>query len=96
MDCSPPGSSIHGIFPARILEWIVIFFFFPGDLPDPGMEHTPPSGLFTTEPPGKPGQERTPVTVALCSLGRVNFFVETAYLIESNSPLHLMQTDCGA
>ena len=20
-DCSPPGSSIHGIFPARVLEW---------------------------------------------------------------------------
>jgi len=22
MDCSPPGSSIHGIFPARVLEWV--------------------------------------------------------------------------
>ena len=21
MDCSPPGSSVHGIFPARVLEW---------------------------------------------------------------------------
>ena len=21
MDCSPPGSSIHGIFQARVLEW---------------------------------------------------------------------------
>ena len=21
MDCSPPGSSIHGIFPAKVLEW---------------------------------------------------------------------------
>ena len=29
MDCSPPGSSIHGIFQARILEW---------DLPDPGIK----------------------------------------------------------
>ena len=26
MDCSPPGSSIHGIFQARILEWVVISF----------------------------------------------------------------------
>ena len=25
MDCSPPGSSVHGIFQARILEWVVIF-----------------------------------------------------------------------
>ena len=24
MDCSPPGSSVHGIFQARILEWVVI------------------------------------------------------------------------
>ena len=26
MDCSPPGSSVHGILQARILEWIVIPF----------------------------------------------------------------------
>ena len=26
MDCSPPGSSIHGIFQARILEWVAIAF----------------------------------------------------------------------
>ena len=26
IDCSPPGSSVHGISQARILEWVVIFF----------------------------------------------------------------------
>ena len=26
MDSSPPGSSVHGIFQARILEWIAISF----------------------------------------------------------------------
>ena len=26
MDCSPPGSSIHGIFQARILDWGAIAF----------------------------------------------------------------------
>ena len=26
MDCSPPGSSVHGIFQARILEWVAISF----------------------------------------------------------------------
>ena len=26
MDCSPPGSSIHGIFQARVLEWGAISF----------------------------------------------------------------------
>ena len=24
MDCSLPGSSIHGIFQARVLEWVAI------------------------------------------------------------------------
>ena len=27
MDCSPPGSSVHGILQARILEWVAISFF---------------------------------------------------------------------
>jgi len=27
MDCSPPGSSVHGILLARILEWVAIPFF---------------------------------------------------------------------
>jgi len=26
MDCSPPGSSMHGIFQARVLEWGAIAF----------------------------------------------------------------------
>ena len=26
MDCSPPGSSAHGIFQARVLEWGAIAF----------------------------------------------------------------------
>ena len=26
MDCGPPGSSIHGISQARILEWVAISF----------------------------------------------------------------------
>ena len=26
MDCSPPGSSVYGIFQARVLEWIAISF----------------------------------------------------------------------
>ena len=27
-DCSPPGSSVHGIIQARILEWVTIFCFY--------------------------------------------------------------------
>ena len=26
VDCSPPGSSVHGIFQAKILEWVAISF----------------------------------------------------------------------
>ena len=40
MDCSPPASSVHGIFQARILEWLP--FSSPGDLPVPGIEPESP------------------------------------------------------
>ena len=32
-DCSPPGSSVHGILQARILEWVAISF--PRGSPQP-------------------------------------------------------------
>ena len=36
MNCSPPGSSVHGIFQASVLEWVAISFskgsFRPRDL----------------------------------------------------------------
>ena len=35
-DSSPPGSSVHGILQARILEWLSCPP--PGGLPDPGVE----------------------------------------------------------
>ena len=37
LDCRPPGSSVHRILQARILEWVA--GPPPGDLPDPGIEH---------------------------------------------------------
>ena len=33
MDCSLPGSSVHGVSQARVLEWVAISSL--GDLPDP-------------------------------------------------------------
>ena len=41
MDCSPPGSSAHGILQARILEWVVIPSL--GDLPIPGIDSRSPA-----------------------------------------------------
>ena len=29
VDCSPPGSSVHGILQARVLEWGAIAFSVP-------------------------------------------------------------------
>ena len=49
MDCRRPGSSIHGIFQTRILEWVAISF--SRDLPDPGVEPMSPA-LQVDEPPG--------------------------------------------
>ena len=54
MDCSPPGSSVHGIFQARILEWEWVAISFSKGFPDPGMElifseaPTLAGGFFTT------------------------------------------------
>ena len=36
MDCGSPGSSVHGILPGRILEWVAIPF--SRDLSNPGIE----------------------------------------------------------
>ena len=41
VDCSPSGSSVHGISQARILE-SGLPFLSPGDLPDPGIEPESP------------------------------------------------------
>ena len=41
MDPSPPGSSVHGLLQARILEWVAIPS--PGDLPHPGIEPRSPT-----------------------------------------------------
>ena len=41
MDYSPPGSSVHGISQARILEWAAISF--SKEPSDPGMEPVSPT-----------------------------------------------------
>ena len=55
MEHSPPGSSVHGILRARILEWVIISL--SRDLPDPGIEPVSPALVdsLITVPPGKEG-----------------------------------------
>ena len=58
MDRSLPGSSVHGIFQARMLAWVAISY--SRDLSDPGIEPASlaspalAGGFLTTVPPGKP------------------------------------------
>ena len=58
MDCSPPGSSVYGIFQPRILEWVTISSSRGSS--DPGIESVSCKSFaladrfFTTVPPGKP------------------------------------------
>ena len=41
MDYRPPGSCVHGIFQASVLEWVA--FPSSGDLPNPGIESRSPA-----------------------------------------------------
>ena len=43
MDCNPPGSSVHGISQARILEWVAISYSVGID---PGMDQESLKGLY--------------------------------------------------
>ena len=55
MDCSPSGSSVHGIFWERILEWVACPP--PEDLPNPVIElrsSTLQADSLPFEPPGIP------------------------------------------
>ena len=58
MDCSLLGSSVHGIFQARTLEWVVISYSRVSSWP--GIKHMSVVSLelasvfFTTVPAGKP------------------------------------------
>ena len=41
LDCSPPGSSVHGDFQARILAWVAILFSRASS--NPGIEPVSPT-----------------------------------------------------
>ena len=48
MDCSLPGSFVHGILQAGILEWVAISF--SRDLLDPGIEPRSPASQADSLP----------------------------------------------
>ena len=53
MNGSPPGSSVHGIFQAKILEWVAISFQRNDKIMPPLLFSQTPLG-YLFKPPGKP------------------------------------------
>ena len=79
-DCSPPGSSVHGIFEARVLEQVAIPS--PGDLPGPGIKPVFPAlagRFFITEPPGKPSLFTVLVSL-LCYIHQCVIFFDSTVI----------------
>ena len=61
IDCSLPGSSVHGIFQARVLEWVAISLSRGSSQPrdqtqarDQTWVSRPAGRCLPSEPPGKP------------------------------------------
>ena len=59
VNCSPPGSSVHGILQARILEWVAIPFSKAFSPPRDGIQVSPTLQVdsLPVEPLGKPPSE---------------------------------------
>ena len=71
MDCSPPGSSVHGILQARILEWVAISFSRRSSQPKDRTRVSSVAGWFftiwaTQEAPTQPNKK---INVKLTHLG---------------------------
>jgi len=73
MDCSPPGSSVHGILQARILEWVAIPFSRRSSWPrDQIQVSCIAAHSLSSEPPGKPFYK---------SCSNVTFFIRLTLMI---------------
>ena len=80
MDCSPPGSSVHGILQARLLEWVAIPFCRGSSPPsqqlNPSVLHWQADSLLS-EPPGRSfpdnGSVVEPSTEPACQGRRCRF-----------------------
>ena len=54
VECGLPGTSIHGIFQARVLEWVAISFSRASSQPRSRTQVSRTAGSLMSEPPGKP------------------------------------------
>ena len=72
MDCSSPGSSVHGIPQARMLEWVAILF--SRDLPNPGIKPSSPAlqvDYLPAEQLGKPQLSGRSLIASFVWLGKI-------------------------
>ena len=89
MHCSPPGSSVHGIFLAQILEWVAMSSCkessWPRDQTCVSWDSCTAGRFFTAEPPGKPAtvlildKYRSAVAKTFSSL--LLFFIRASVLL---------------
>ena len=75
MDCSPPGSSVHGIFQARVLEWGAIAFS-ACELRDHLFNHI----LFTSRAISSP-------CIHQCQMFSINFTFQKMNFLGTSDPL---------
>ena len=101
MDCSPPGSSVHGIF--RPEHWSRLPLPTPGDLPDPGikpMSLVSPAlagGFFTAVPPGKPRCYIIYITIPLLHYSYISlicYIQKFFYFLQMNSEVFKRKILC--
>ena len=107
MDCSPPGSPVHGIFQARILEWVAISFsrgsLWPSDWT---WVSALAGGFFTSLPLSHQGNPITYIDNLKNALCRfvINFMKIISYLMKSATwifysafmLLRFIHTVCGS
>ena len=99
MECSPPGSSVHGILQARILEWVAMPPP-PGDLPDPGIKlkslifPAAAGGFFTTS---ATWEVCVYVCVCVCIyIIKYNYIIVGAQRKETTCPNLIVKTRTGS
>ena len=94
MDCSPPGSSVHGLLQTRILEWVAISFSRGSSSPrNQTCISALASGLFT-EPPRKPIRNNVRVQFLLVLLvfgmSRSLFSANSLIILLAHFPMELL------
>ena len=68
MDCSQPGSSLHGILQARILEWVIIHFSRGSSKPRSRTGVSCKAGGFFTTWATREFGEMSQIQMATCSM----------------------------